>query len=68
MARRRGQVETIMAVGNLACSRVAPFERAEVRQRLLAARNALSEGERAAADAALIERLNPIIIQAQAQR
>lgn len=56
-----------MAVGNLACSRVAPCERAEVRQRLLAARNALSANERALADAALIERLEPIMAQAQIQ-
>ena len=68
MARRRGRIETVMAVSNLACSRVAPFDRAEVRQGLLAARNALSASERAAADAALIQRLDPIMIQAQKQR
>lgn len=56
-----------MAVGNLACSRVAPRERAEVRQRLIAARNTLSASERALADTALIERLAPIMARAQAQ-
>ena len=53
-----------MADGNLACSRVTPIERAEVRQQLLAARNALSASERAAADAALIVQLDPIMAQA----
>ena len=67
MARRRGRIETDMAVGNLACSRVAPCERAEVRQRLLAARNALSVNARAAANAALTEQLDPIIAQALEQ-
>ena len=61
-----------MADGNLACSRVTPIERAEVRQQLLAARSALSASERAAANAALIEQLDPIMAQAldqaQAQR
>jgi 5,10-methenyltetrahydrofolate synthetase len=43
---------------------VTPIERAEVRQQLLAARNALSASERAAADAALIVQLDPIMAQA----
>jgi len=68
MALRRGRIETVMAVGNLACSRVAPCERAEVRQQLLAARNALSASERTIANAALIEQLDPILIHAQEQR
>jgi len=68
MARQRGRSETVMAVGNLACSRVAPCERAEVRQQLLAARNALPASERAAANAALTEQLDPIIAQALEQQ
>jgi len=57
-----------MAIGNLACSRVAPCERAEVRQQLLAARNALSASERSTANAALTEQLDPLIAQALEQQ
>jgi 5-formyltetrahydrofolate cyclo-ligase len=46
---------------------VTSIERAEVRQQLLAARSALSASERAAANAALIEQLDPIVAQALEQ-
>jgi len=46
---------------------VAPCERTEVREQLLGARNALSASERAAANAALTEQLDPIITQALEQ-
>ncbi len=46
---------------NLAWSRVGPDERTEVRRQLLAARNALTTLERVAADAALIDHLDPTV-------
>jgi 5-formyltetrahydrofolate cyclo-ligase len=68
MTRRRERIKTVMTIGNLACSRVAPCERAAVRQQLLAARDALSVRDRATADVAVIGRLDAMVIQAQAQR
>jgi 5,10-methenyltetrahydrofolate synthetase len=61
MARSGERDETVMAGVNLAWSRVGPYERTEVRRQLLAARNALTTLERVAADAALIDHLDPTV-------
>lgn len=61
MARSGERGETVMTGVNLAWSRVGPYERTEVRRQLLAARNALTTLERVAADAALIDHLDPTV-------